>query len=167
MLNAMFCAPWVMLFFCLTALDLRAVKVRAATFTMGYFTGSQRRPGNKGYPRPGLTISGAISLAVEEINDHHPVRHNHTLSFTVAETYGEESESILQTAILWTKNISVYIGPQETCVHEARMAASFNLPMISYVLLWRMKSEFLLLHHLGPFYREKIYLRFWNEKNSA
>ncbi|XP_069945646.1 guanylate cyclase 32E [Cherax quadricarinatus] len=40
--------------------------------------------------------------------------------------------SILQTAQLWISNISAYIGPQETCVHEARMAAAFNLPMISY-----------------------------------
>lgn len=35
---------------------------------MGYLTGSQRRPGDQEYPRPGLTISGAISLAVDEIN---------------------------------------------------------------------------------------------------
>ncbi|GFY52175.1 ANF_receptor domain-containing protein [Trichonephila inaurata madagascariensis] len=109
--------------------------VNAKNFTMGYLTGSQRLPGNKGYPRPGLTISGAISLAVHEINEYHPLRNNHTLTFTVAETYGEESESIYQTAVLWTQGIAVYIGPQETCVHEARMAASFDLPMISYVSL--------------------------------
>lgn len=57
----------------------------------------------------------------------------HKLEFLVAETYGEEERSILMTADLWTKNISAYIGPQETCVHEGRMAAAFNLPMISYV----------------------------------
>jgi len=57
----------------------------------------------------------------------------HSLSFLVSETYGEESTSILETAELWKKNISAYIGPQETCLHEARMAAAFNLPMISYV----------------------------------
>jgi len=57
----------------------------------------------------------------------------HSLSFLVAETYGEESTSILETAELWKKNISAFIGPQETCLHEARMAAAFNLPMISYV----------------------------------
>lgn len=102
-------------------------------YTMGYLTGSLRRPGNRGYPRPGLTISGAISLAVDEINTYHPLRDNHTLTFTVAETYGEEKESIYQVAKLWTQNVAVYIGPQETCVHEAKMASSFDLPMISYV----------------------------------
>lgn len=57
----------------------------------------------------------------------------HELEFLVAETYGEEVTSIKQTADLWIKNVSAYIGPQETCVHEGRMAAAFNLPMISYV----------------------------------
>lgn len=60
-------------------------------------------------------------------------RRGHKLDFLVAETYGEEETSILMTADLWTKNISAYIGPQETCIHEGRMAAAFNLPMISYV----------------------------------
>ena len=63
----------------------------------------------------------------------HPLIYDHRLTFTVAETYGQESISILETAKLWISNISVYIGPQESCVHEARMAAAFQLPMISYV----------------------------------
>ncbi|XP_023216984.1 guanylate cyclase 32E-like [Centruroides sculpturatus] len=108
------------------------VCVTADTFTIGYLTGSQRREGDNGYSRPGLSISGAISLAVEEIRNLHPLHDNHTLDFIVAETYGDENESILKTAILWTQNISVYLGPQETCVHEGRMAAAFKLPMISY-----------------------------------
>lgn len=103
-------------------------------FVLGYLTGSKRRQGDQSYARPGITISGAISLAVHQINSEHPLVDNHTLDFVVAETYGDEAESIRQTAKLWTQdNISAYIGPQETCIHEARMAASFNLPMISYV----------------------------------
>lgn len=51
----------------------------------------------------------------------------------MGETYGEEVSSIRQTASLWTNQVAGYIGPQETCVHEGRMAAAFNLPMISYV----------------------------------
>jgi hypothetical protein len=62
-------------------------------------------------------------------------KRNHRLDFYVAETYGNEEKSILMTANLWTKNVSVYIGPQETCVHEGRMAAAFNIPMISYVCM--------------------------------
>lgn len=104
------------------------------TFIIGYLTGSQRKPGNDVYSRLGRTISGAISLAVDHINQYKPLAANNTLKFVVAETFGDESESIRQTARLWTEGkVAAYIGPQETCVHEARMAASFNLPMVSYV----------------------------------
>lgn len=85
------------------------------------------------YSRPGLTISGAISLAIDEVNRGPLAKRGHKLEFIVAETYGEEIISVQKTADLWTKNISVYIGPQETCEHEAFMAAAFNVPMISYV----------------------------------
>lgn len=39
----------------------------AETFTLGYITGSKRRPGDLEYQRPGYRISGAISLAVQEV----------------------------------------------------------------------------------------------------
>lgn len=81
----------------------------------------------------GLQISGAISLAVAEVNSGRLKDFGHSINFTVAETFGEEVTSIRQTAALWTQEIFGYIGPQETCVHEGRMAAAFNLPMISYV----------------------------------
>jgi hypothetical protein len=80
-----------------------------------------------------LTLAGAISLAIEDVTRHRILPGDHTLDMVVAETYGEEEESLLQTAKLWTLNVSAYIGPQESCVHEARMAAAFRLPMISYV----------------------------------
>ncbi|GFV65645.1 ANF_receptor domain-containing protein [Trichonephila clavipes] len=73
-----------------------------------------------------------LALAVGEINHQHPLVDGHLLNFTIAETYGDEEESILQVALLWTEEVAGYIGPQETCVHEAKMASGFNLPMISY-----------------------------------
>lgn len=86
----------------------------------------------------GLMISGAISLAVKEINSNGKLKDmGHSLKFIVAETFGEEVSSIRQTARLWTDKVYAYIGPQETCVHEGRMAAAFNLPMISYVSVIR------------------------------
>ncbi|XP_035734350.1 guanylate cyclase 32E-like isoform X1 [Vespa mandarinia] len=106
--------------------------VNAETFTLGYITGSKRRPGDGEYERPGVRISGAITLAVEEVNAGELGRQGHKLDFLVAETYGDEETSILMTADLWKKNVSAYIGPQESCIHEGKMAAAFNLPMISY-----------------------------------
>ncbi|XP_068148784.1 speract receptor [Drosophila tropicalis] len=110
-------------------------------FTLGYLTGSQRRPGNLDYQRPGITISGAISLAVDQVNAGKLHKLGHSLEFVVAETFGDEVASIRQTAALWTQQVSVYIGPQETCVHEGRMAAAFNLPMISYYCTHRDPSN--------------------------
>ena len=55
------------------------------------------------------------------------------LEFIIAKTYGIESKSIKQTVEIINKNVSVYIGPQETCIHEAKVAAAVNKPMVSYV----------------------------------
>lgn len=44
-------------------------RVDAETFTLGYITGSKRRPSDFEYQRPGFQISGAISLAVEEVSN--------------------------------------------------------------------------------------------------
>lgn len=107
--------------------------VAAEIFTVGYITGSQRHPGDFEYPKPGRTISGAISLAVEEVNNGTLGRMGHQLEYIVAETFGKEVISVQKTADLWKMNVSGYIGPQETCEHEAFLAAAFNLPMISYV----------------------------------
>lgn len=80
----------------------------------------------------GLTISGALTLALTEVNNEKLSKLNHSIEFILAETYGEEISSIRETASLWKREIYGYIGPQETCIHEGRMAAAFNLPMISY-----------------------------------
>uniref|UniRef100_A0A1B0EWC7 Guanylate cyclase n=2 Tax=Lutzomyia longipalpis TaxID=7200 RepID=A0A1B0EWC7_LUTLO len=92
-------------------------KATSEVFTLGYLTGSQRKVGDLEYIRPGLTISGAISLAVSEVNSGILKDLGHSIEFIVAETYGEEVSSIRQTAALWTKQVAGYIGPQETCVH--------------------------------------------------
>ncbi|XP_014478817.1 PREDICTED: guanylate cyclase 32E isoform X2 [Dinoponera quadriceps] len=115
--------------------------VDAETFTLGYITGSKRRPGDLEYHRPGSRISGAMTLAVEEVNAGELGRRGHKIDILMAETYGEEEKSIFFTADLWRKNISAYIGPQETCIHEGRMAAAFNIPMISYFCTHRETSN--------------------------
>lgn len=103
---------------------------------MGYITGSKLKVDDAKFStRHGQRISGAITYARDQINNDSSILPNHTLEFLVAETYSQELHSIKETVDLIDRNISVYIGPQETCVHEGRIAASFNLPMISYVSL--------------------------------
>lgn len=98
--------------------------------TLGYITGSEKL--DVFYRRPGQAISGALTLALYEINSRADILPNSTLDFIIAETYGNEFYSIKETVELINRNISVYIGPQETCIHEAKIAAAFNIPMISY-----------------------------------
>ena len=106
---------------------------RKGRIRLGYMTGSENLDGDMFYQKPGQVISGALTLAVDEINGRSDILPNHTLEFLIAETMGQETESIKLASILPSQNISAYIGPQETCVHEGRIAAAFNLPMISYV----------------------------------
>ena len=106
--------------------------VNCDTFKIGFLSGNRFRNGKPNINLPGMLISPAIKVAIDEINQSSYLPYNHTLEYILAETYGEESESILQIASLWKQNVSVFIGPQETCLHEARLAASLNLPMISY-----------------------------------
>lgn len=110
---------------------------------LGYLTGSEQL--GKYYQRPGQSISGALTFALDEINSDSTLLPNHMLVFTSAETYGSEKESIRQTVELLKHNISVYIGPQETCIHEGRIASAFNLPMISYVS--NLLSNVKYMHH--------------------
>lgn len=106
---------------------------------MGFMIGSARKRGDEEYSRPGLTIAGGLTYALYALQHSkffaelsHPVNINFLL--TVAETYGDEDTSLWQVAQLWKQhNVSVIIGPQETCMHEARLASSLNIPMISYV----------------------------------
>ncbi|XP_056019225.1 receptor-type guanylate cyclase Gyc76C-like isoform X2 [Ostrea edulis] len=99
---------------------------------IGYITGSRAKENFGFNSRHGQRISGAITYARDQINNDTGVLPNHTLEFVVAETYSQEIYSIRETVELIDKNISVYIGPQETCIHEGRIAAAFDLPMISY-----------------------------------
>ena len=111
---------------------------------LGYMTGSENQEGDMFYQKPGQVISGAITYAVDQINANPELLPNHTLEFLIAETMGQETESIKLASVLPSYNISAYIGPQETCVHEGRIAAAFNLPMISYVSI--VSFRYLLLY---------------------
>ncbi len=55
----------------------------AREFTVGYLTGSRRLPGDLYYDRPGVTISGAITIAVEEVNEKLLNPRGHSLNFKV------------------------------------------------------------------------------------
>lgn len=111
---------------------LKINSLMCENITIGYITGSEK-PEDQFYRRPGQAISGALTLALKEINSREDILPNDKLQFLIAETRGKEFTSIRSTVELIYKNISVYIGPQESCIHEGKIAAAFNIPMISYV----------------------------------
>ncbi|CAM6054798.1 unnamed protein product [Sphagnum tenellum] len=61
--------------------------------------------------RAALLSSAAIGLAVDEINQSGMLPEGNDLRFVVAETFGRESESILQTARLWRGERERLRGP--------------------------------------------------------
>lgn len=71
-------------------------------------------------------------LLLADLCHTHVVKHTRSV-FLYRCNIGALGIIIQQVAALWAANVSAFIGPQETCVHEGRMAAAFNLPMISYV----------------------------------
>ncbi|XP_045213178.2 receptor-type guanylate cyclase Gyc76C-like isoform X2 [Mercenaria mercenaria] len=124
-------APRIKMLFSFLVFILDFYSILCEDIIIGYITGSQK-PDDGFYRRPGQAISGALTLALDEINNNTDILPNHNLNFLIAETRGKEFLSIKETVELINQNISVYIGPQETCIHEAKIAASFNIPMISY-----------------------------------
>lgn len=103
------------------------------TIMLGYVTGAHPKDENSFYLPPGQSISGAITMAVNDVNSDVTVLPDNELDFRVMETNGLEEKSMLQVVSVKNSNISAVIGPQETCIHEGRLAAAFNRPMISYV----------------------------------
>jgi hypothetical protein len=110
---------------------------RRLEVVVGYLTGSERKAGDLEYSRPGLTISGALTLALADLRSSDffgDLDLAVGFRLVVAETWGDEAESLAAVAELWrVHNVSLILGPQETCLHEARLAAALNIPIISYV----------------------------------
>jgi len=104
---------------------------------VGFLMGSERKTGDEEYSRPGQVIAGGLTTALFDLSRQKDFFGTHTnvnLDLRVGETFGDEERSLKATANFWSDwNVSVIIGPQETCVYEGRLASSLNIPMISYV----------------------------------
>ncbi|XP_064646781.1 speract receptor-like [Lineus longissimus] len=71
--------------------------------------------------------------ALSVINDNLDILPNHTLVPVLFDSGGFEVYSIDGTINLTlTQNVSAILGPDMTCLHEGRMAAAFNLPMLTH-----------------------------------
>lgn len=100
--------------------------------TIGYITSMDGPPLVQA---EGRSISGAMSLAVNVINENPSILPNHTLRFIFSDNHADPLASVHVLTEQWRAQAIAFIGPEGYCETEARVAASWNLPMVSYVRL--------------------------------
>ncbi|XP_025088185.1 guanylate cyclase 32E-like [Pomacea canaliculata] len=97
--------------------------------TIGYITSMDGPPLVQA---EGRSISGAMSLAVNVINENPSILPNHTLRFIFSDNHADPLASVHVLTEQWRAQAIAFIGPEGYCETEARVAASWNLPMVSY-----------------------------------
>lgn len=83
--------------------------------------------------RQGLAISGAIQMALEEINNDTRILPNVTLNLKWNDTRGDTVTATRAITEMICDDVSVIFGPEGTCYVEAIVTQSRNIPMIAYV----------------------------------
>ncbi|XP_076654349.1 receptor-type guanylate cyclase Gyc76C [Halictus rubicundus] len=96
--------------------------------TIGYLTAI--KGGLK--DRQGLAISGALSMALDEINNDPNILPNVRLVMRWNDTRGETVEATKAMIDMICDGVAAFFGPEGSCYVEAIVAQSRNIPMISY-----------------------------------
>nr|XP_037286268.1 receptor-type guanylate cyclase Gyc76C-like [Rhipicephalus microplus] len=81
--------------------------------------------------RQGLVVSGAMTYAIDLINRNRPIP-GHRLEMIYHDTRGEMLQGTRAVVECRDKGAKAFFGPEDSCYVEAAVAASLNLPMISY-----------------------------------
>jgi len=81
----------------------------------------------------GMKIAGAMTHAVNTVNDNPDILPNHTLEYVFADNRNDEFLSVKDLTEQWRNGAIAFFGPEDFCETEAKVAASWNLPLISYV----------------------------------
>ncbi|KAJ8947966.1 hypothetical protein NQ318_021064, partial [Aromia moschata] len=130
----------------LTVGDLRREPIlRKKELTVGYLTAV------KGTVklRQGLQISGAITMALEEINNDPTILPNVTLKLKWYDTRGETVVATKAMTDMICEGVSAFFGPENSCNVEAIISQARNIPMISYKAVTQMVRYRLLEHGLA------------------
>lgn len=100
----------------------------AENYTVGYLTNIHGRRN----AIEGLKISGAISYAIEKINNDTSLLKGHKLQLIFNDTMGDPLIGTRATLEQWNKGAIAIFGPENSCEIEAAVAAALNVPMLSY-----------------------------------
>lgn len=82
--------------------------------------------------RQGLAISGAILMAVEEINRDQTILPNVTLELKWHDTKGDTVVATKAMTDMICEGVAAFFGPEGSCYVEAIVSQARNIPMISY-----------------------------------
>lgn len=107
--------------------NLKVVVKKNKTLTIGYLTAVKGLSG-----RQGLSISGAITLALEEINNRKDILPNVKLEMRWNDTKGDTVIATRAMTEMICDGISAFFGPEGPCYVEAIVSMSRNIPMMSY-----------------------------------
>ncbi|KYN04641.1 Guanylate cyclase 32E [Cyphomyrmex costatus] len=102
--------------------------IQPVNLTIGYL------PAIKGglKDRQGLAISGAITIALNEINNDPNILPNVKLVMRWSDTRGETIEATRAMLDMICDGVVAFFGPEGTCFVEATVSESRNIPMMSY-----------------------------------
>lgn len=87
------------------------------------------------YPENGQYYASAMSIAVDAVNRQQNLLPGHNISFIWNDTACWKEDTTIRGLLhqMYEANVAAIIGPACLCNTSARIAASFDLPMISYV----------------------------------
>lgn len=83
--------------------------------------------------RQGLVVSGAMTYAILQVNNDSSLLPGYHLEMLFNDTRGEMLHGTKAVIESWRDGAVAFFGPEDSCYVEASVAASLNLPMISYV----------------------------------
>lgn len=82
----------------------------------------------------GKLIAGALPLAVEAVNNRSDLLPNHTLQYIAAHSGRPDTcEAMRRMSEMRDDGVIAFIGPDNSCASEAKLAAAWSYPMIAYV----------------------------------
>jgi hypothetical protein len=83
--------------------------------------------------RQGLAVSGALSMALQQVNNNPSILKDIQLVSRWNDTKGDRVRATLVITEMLCDGVAAFIGPEGSCFVESIVSQSRNVPMISYV----------------------------------
>ncbi|XP_011170940.1 receptor-type guanylate cyclase Gyc76C [Solenopsis invicta] len=102
--------------------------IQPLNLTIGYLTAVKGALKD----RQGLAISGAMTIALDEVNNNPNILPNVKLVMRWTDTRGETTEATRAMVDMICDGVVAFFGPEGSCHVEAIVSESRNIPMFSY-----------------------------------